>query len=181
MKIAILGAGAWGTALAVSACSNPDAAHQVTLWARDPQQTHALQDQRVNQRYLPGVALPPRLAIRLWPVHGAIDAASQMRTATLLADQDLIVVATPMAALRECLGQLRNCTAPVAWLCKGFEPAQAGAAAQSSGPPDGLLAHEVLAQAAPGLHAGVLSGPSFALEVARGQPTALVADRKSVV
>jgi glycerol-3-phosphate dehydrogenase (NAD(P)+) len=55
----------------------------------------------------------------------------------------------------------------VAWLCKGFEPAAAGSS--------GLLAHEIQAQVAPGLRAGVLSGPSFALEVARGQPTALVA------
>ena len=175
MKIAILGAGAWGTALAVSACGNPDAHHQVSLWARDPLQATALQDQRVNQRYLPAVALPMPLAIRVWPVHGASDAASQMRSASLLADQDLIVVATPMAALREWLGRLRNCTAPVAWLCKGFEEARADVAEPGCGPPHGLLAHEVLAQTAPGLHAGVLSGPSFALEVARGQPTALVA------
>jgi glycerol-3-phosphate dehydrogenase (NAD(P)+) len=65
---------------------------------------------------------------------------------------------------------LRGCTAPVAWLCKGFEavaPADSGSF--------GLLAHEVCAQVAPDLIAGVLSGPSFAQEVARGQPTALVA------
>jgi glycerol-3-phosphate dehydrogenase (NAD(P)+) len=174
MKIAILGAGAWGTALAVSACGNPDAQHQVTLWARDPQQAKALQEQRVNQRYLPGITLPTQLAIRVWPVHGVLEAASQVLSASLLADQDLVVVATPMAALRELLGALRNCIAPVAWLCKGFEEAQTDAAAQEKAP-YGLLAHEVLDQTAPDLHAGVLSGPSFALEVARGQPTALVA------
>ena len=174
MKIAILGAGAWGTALAVSACGNPDAQHQVTLWARDPRQASALRDQRVNQRYLPGVALPASLAVGVWPAPGAVDAASQLATASLLADQELIVIATPMAALRESLGRLGNCSAPVAWLCKGFEQAQADAAALGSGP-HGLLAHEVLQQTAPGLLAGVLSGPSFALEVARGQPTALVA------
>jgi glycerol-3-phosphate dehydrogenase (NAD(P)+) len=73
-----------------------------------------------------------------------------------------------MAALRGMLGALHGCTAPVAWLCKGFE------AAQAEGAP-GLLAHEVHAQVAPGLRAGVLSGPSFAQEVALAQPTALVA------
>ena len=65
------------------------------------------------------------------------------------------------------LQQLRTCVAPVAWLCKGFE----APISESFG----LLAHEIQAQVAPELVAGVLSGPSFALEVARGQPTALVA------
>jgi glycerol-3-phosphate dehydrogenase (NAD(P)+) len=174
MKIAIIGAGAWGTALAVSACGHPDARHQVSLWVRDPQQAIALQQQRVNLRYLPAIALPAQLDVRVWPAHGALDAAAQVLTAGRLADQDLIVVATPMAALRELLGALRNCSAPVAWLCKGFEEARADAAAPDARP-HGLLAHEVLEQIAPRLHAGVLSGPSFALEVARGQPTALVA------
>jgi glycerol-3-phosphate dehydrogenase (NAD(P)+) len=72
-----------------------------------------------------------------------------------------------MAALREQLLLLRDAACPVAWLCKGVEPALAGA--------DGLLAHEVQAQVAPTLVAGVLSGPSFAQEVAQGRPTALVA------
>jgi glycerol-3-phosphate dehydrogenase (NAD(P)+) len=65
------------------------------------------------------------------------------------------------------LGQFSNCHAPVAWLCKGFEAVTAG--------PYGLLPHEVQEQVAPGLATGALSGPSFALEVGRGQPTALVA------
>ena len=85
-----------------------------------------------------------------------------------VAGAGLVVVATPMAALRGMLGALHGCTAPVAWLCKGFE------AALAEGAP-GLLAHEVHAQVAPGLRAGVLSGPSFAQEVALAQPTALVA------
>ena len=72
-----------------------------------------------------------------------------------------------MAGLRGLLQLLRDCAAPVAWLCKGFEAPVAGA--------DGLLGHEVLAHVAPSLRAGVLSGPSFAQEVAQGQPTALVA------
>jgi len=84
---------------------------------------------------------------------------------------DLVIVATPMAALRSMLLALRGCTAPVAWLCKGFEaPRSAGGV-----PTAGLLGHEICAAVAPQLRAGALSGPSFALEVARGQPTALVA------
>lgn len=89
----------------------------------------------------------------------------------LLPGADLVIVATPMAALRGMLLALRGCTAPVAWLCKGFEAVPAGANSASFG----LLAHEVQAQVAPDLIAGVFSGPSFAQEVALGQPTALVA------
>jgi glycerol-3-phosphate dehydrogenase (NAD(P)+) len=153
MKIAVLGAGAWGTALAISAAQQ--AGHQVTLWARDAQQVADMQAARANARYLPGIALPPALAVCAEPL------------AALAAQQDLLIIATPMAGLRGMLQTLRDCQRPVAWLCKGFEPAADGA--------PGLLAHEIQAQVAPGLMAGVLSGPSFAQEVARGQPTALVA------
>lgn len=158
MKIVVLGAGAWGTALAVSALGNPGANHAVTLWARDAQQASRLQAQRENARYLPGVALPPTLAI---------SSVKADRLDRLAAGADLVIVATPMAGLRGLLTQLAGCQLPLAWLCKGFETATAGSS--------GLLAHEVQAQVAPALRAGVLSGPSFALEVARGQPTALVA------
>jgi glycerol-3-phosphate dehydrogenase (NAD(P)+) len=89
---------------------------------------------------------------------------------------DLVIVATPMAALRSMLRGLRGCPAPVAWLCKGFE-----AVASADSGSYGLLAHEVCAQVAPDLIAGVLSGPSFAQEVARGQPTALVAASRHAV
>ncbi len=174
MKIAIVGAGAWGTALGISACRNALAQHKVSLWARDPQQVHDMQVQRVNLRYLPGIPLPAELAVRAWPAQAIGSGAPHTGAALLLADQDLIVVATPMAALRALLWQLRDCTVPVAWLCKGFEAALPGAP-ESMELPLGLLAHEVLEQAAPNLHAGVLSGPSFAQEVAKGQPSALVA------
>ncbi len=158
MKMIVLGAGAWGTALAVGACRNPLAQHQVTLWARDAVQASAMQQQRVNQRYLPGMALPDPLQVSAlgWPELSAT-----------LAQQDLVIVASPMAGLRGLLTELRTCTVPVAWLCKGFE------AESTHG--QGLLGHEVQAQVAPALHAGVLSGPSFAQEVAQGRPTALVA------
>ncbi|VTU18536.1 NAD(P)H-dependent glycerol-3-phosphate dehydrogenase [Variovorax sp. RA8] len=151
MKICVLGAGAWGTALAVNAAAR----HAVSLWARDAAQVQAMLAARENARYLPGVPLPASLALRSGTVPAAV------------ADADLAIIATPMAALREQLLLLRDAACPVAWLCKGVEPALAGA--------DGLLAHEIQAQVAPGLVAGVLSGPSFALEVAQGRPTALVA------
>ncbi|WP_137896764.1 NAD(P)H-dependent glycerol-3-phosphate dehydrogenase [Ramlibacter sp. 2FC] len=155
MNIMVIGAGAWGTALAISASRHP-AGHKVQLWARDPAQAQAMQATRENARYLPGIALPAALAVHNGPL------APQ-----LASDPDLIIVATPMAGLRGALEALRDCGVPVAWLCKGFEAPQAA--------PHGLLAHEIRAQVAPGLAAGVLSGPSFAQEVARGQPTALVA------
>jgi glycerol-3-phosphate dehydrogenase (NAD(P)+) len=158
MKIIVLGAGAWGTALALAASQSTAARHAVTLWARDPVQAAAMQQQQVNARYLPGLPLPAGLAVCADP----LDALAQRAAA-----HDLVIVATPMAGLRGMLAHLKALTQPVAWLCKGFEPAQPGA--------EGLLAHEVQAQVAPALQAGVLSGPSFAQEVARGQPTALVA------
>jgi glycerol-3-phosphate dehydrogenase (NAD(P)+) len=151
MKICVLGAGAWGTALAVNAAGR----HAVSLWARDAAQVQAMKAARENARYLPGVPLPPSLALRSGTALAAVAGA------------ELAIVATPMAALREQLLLLRDAACPVAWLCKGVEPALAGA--------DGLLAHEIQAQVAPGLVAGVLSGPSFAQEVAQGRPTALVA------
>ena len=154
MKIVVFGAGAWGTALAVSAAQR----HEITLWARDAQQASALQATRENRRYLPGIALPGSLALSAEP------AANVGR---LAAGNDLSIIATPMAGLRPMLMQLRGHPGPVAWLCKGFEAAAPGR--------EGLLGHEIKAEVAPGLKAGILSGPSFAEEVARGQPTALVA------
>ena len=158
MKIIVIGAGAWGTAMAMSASQNAQAAHVVSLWVRDPAQAQAMQAQRLNARYLPGVSLPASLRV----VSGPAQALAQH-----VQDQDLVLIATPMAGLRSMLQWVQACTQPVAWLCKGFEPAEIGGA--------GCLAHEIQAQVAPALKAGVLSGPSFAQEVARGQPTALVA------
>jgi glycerol-3-phosphate dehydrogenase (NAD(P)+) len=158
MKIIVLGGGAWGTALAISAARKAGEGHHVTLWARDGTQVHAMGQQRENRRYLRGVVFPAGLAL------------STSGFAELLANlplYDLVVVAAPMAGLRGLLMQLKGCAAPVAWLCKGFE------ASMDATP--GLLGHEVQAQVAPNIRSGVLSGPSFAQEVALGQPTALVA------
>jgi glycerol-3-phosphate dehydrogenase (NAD(P)+) len=159
MNIVVLGAGAWGTALAVSAAMSGAIRHGVTLWARDPRQVAQMRAGRENPRYLPAVALPQ--ALRL--IDGPLDPQ-----AAWLADVDLIVIATPMAALRDLLTHLSGLSVPVAWLCKGFE------AARRADTP-GLLGHEIRLQVAPNLLAGVLSGPSFAQEVALAQPTALVA------
>jgi len=144
MKLAILGAGAWGTALAIQAAAR----HEVRLWARDPAQAAELQRQRCNTRYLPEVALPAALQV---------DAGRDQA----LAGAELIVIASPMAGLRGLLGDCAGAT-PLLWLCKGFE---AGS---------GRLGHEI-ARELGREQVGILSGPSFAQEVARGQATALVA------
>ncbi len=160
MKIVVLGAGAWGTALAVGAASQQGEFREVSLWARDARQAADMRDQRENWRYLPGVALPPSLTVLSGPIEALGDG---LRAA------DLVVIGTPMAGLRGLLAQLADHRSPVAWLCKGFESPQDPSWSA------GLLGHEIQAQVAPRLKTGVLSGPSFAQEVARAQPTALVA------
>jgi glycerol-3-phosphate dehydrogenase (NAD(P)+) len=163
MKIIVLGAGAWGTALAARAALQTQGGNEVTLWARDPRQAQAILQQRENRHYLPGFALPEALHIQ----HGALEHVLLPLTA-----HDLVVVATPMSALRSVLTALRDSPASVAWLCKGFE-ASTDTALPDSHP--GRLGHEIQTEVAPHLRCGILSGPSFAQEVARGQPTALVA------
>lgn len=158
MNIIVLGAGAWGTALAVSAASSRVApGHQVTLWARDAAQLETLKSARANSRYLPGISFPDSL--KLAGGEGFLDEAVK--------GQDLIIIATPVSAVRGLLQSLANASVPVAWLSKGFEA--------PVNQPFGLMVHEIRAQVAINLRAGVLSGPSFAQEVAKGQPTALVA------
>ena len=158
MKISVIGAGAWGTALAVLAAQHADKSRVVTLWARNPAHAQAMAIARENTRYLPGVALPPDLEICTHPDRALSD---------LVQGAQLVVIATPVAGLRAVLAEIRDCKIPVAWLCKGFEPA--------CGSAPGALPHEIQTQTASGLCGGALSGPSFALEVARAQPTALVA------
>src|SRR4051812_23632745 len=108
MDILVLGAGAWGTALAISA----GARHRVTLWARDPAQAGAIARSRENTHYLPGHRLPESVRLAS-PEQG--DARS------LAPAHALVIVATPMAGLRQMLVALAGCACPVAWLCKGFE------------------------------------------------------------
>jgi glycerol-3-phosphate dehydrogenase (NAD(P)+) len=154
MDILVLGAGAWGTALAISAGTR----HAVTLWARDPAQAAAIAAAGENGKYLPGLPLSAGVALSSVPA-ADLPALAQRHA--------LVIVATPMAGLRAMLSLLRDCSRPVAWLCKGFEA--------PSTQPHGLLGHEICAEVAPDLLAGALSGPSFAQEVAQGRPTALVA------
>ncbi len=149
MNLTVLGAGAWGTALAMHA----SAAHGTRLWARDAEQAAQMRSLRRNARYLPGIALPPALQI-----------TSDFNAAVRHAREGLIVIATPMSGLDGMLRRLPgDVGAGVLWLCKGFQEGT------------GWLGHEVAGAAQPQACVGVLSGPSFAIEVARGQPTALVA------
>lgn len=147
MNITIVGAGAWGTALAISLAAN----HRVTLWARDAAQIEAMQITRYNQHYLPDILLPADL--KLSPDFSAA-----------LATAELVIIAVPTSALRLILHKLVRLSRRfnVVWLCKGFEAETA------------KLPHQVVAEVLPeGFKYGVLSGPSFAQEVARGFPTAL--------
>ena len=166
MNIAVLGAGAWGTALAISL----SAQHRVTLWARDAAQVAKMTSARCNQRYLPEIELSPEIHLT-HDLHVA------------LTEAELVLVVVPIAALRATLQQIASrfplSNSPpqagertnekgmvkfpaVIWACKGFEAETA------------QLPHQVVAETLPkNFQYGVLSGPSFAQEVARGLPTAL--------
>jgi glycerol-3-phosphate dehydrogenase (NAD(P)+) len=150
MNIAVLGAGAWGTALSVHACAN--AQHRVTLWARDAALVARLRSHQENTRYLAGTALPRSLF--------ATDSIAKA-----LVDAELIVIATALGGLHATLELVaaHSPNTPLLWLCKGFD-------AQT-----GMLPHETAALALPRGRYGVLSGPSFAREVAHGLPAALTA------
>ena len=147
MKITLLGAGAWGTALAIAFAGK----NEVTLWSREADVAVDLRKTRENHRFLPGHKLPDSVRV-------------ETDFAASLAGAELLVVATPIAGLRPTAERLKElgCTLPLLWVCKGFE---AGT---------GKLPHQVVAEVL-GAKAvcGALSGPSFAEEVAAGQPTAV--------
>lgn len=143
-KVAVLGAGAWGTAIAAVLAGRLG----VALWARDPAQAEALSRTRRNDRYLPGIEIPSSVAT-----------TSDLSRA--LSQSRLVLAATPVAGLRHLLEKIPS-TSPLVWLCKGFEEGT------------GLLPHEIVFQVmGNGAQCGALSGPSFAAEVARGLPCAL--------
>ena len=144
--VAIIGAGAWGTALAIQAHR---AGQRAVLWARDPARAGLIQQSRANERLLPGIILPDGVSV-------TADAVQALEGAALI----LLVV--PAQALRPVLQSLPALPAPVLICAKGVE-------AESL-----LLPLEILAQTHPNVTAGVLSGPNFAHEVARGLPAAAV-------
>ena len=110
MRIAILGAGAWGTALGIALAPR----HAITLWCRDPQQGGQLAATRVNARYLPDIVIPDTVQI-------AADADAVLQSC------ELVIVAVPTAALREtvCRVAQQKRALDVVWLCKGFESGSA--------------------------------------------------------
>ena len=146
-RIAVFGAGAWGTALAQAF----SATHEVCLWGRDRAHLDTIAHTRENQRYLPGVRLRESLRVE-----------SDFTRAAQTADLHLVV--SPLGGLRDTVRQLHRVqpATPLLWACKGLE---AGS---------GRLPHEIIAEElGPSSASGVLTGPSFAVEVARGQPTAI--------
>ncbi|WP_244814544.1 NAD(P)H-dependent glycerol-3-phosphate dehydrogenase [Caballeronia sp. Lep1P3] len=152
MKVAVLGAGAWGTALA----GHLAARHDTMLWARDAALIESLSRTHENTRYLAGVALPRALAFQ-----ADFDSA----LAHAAASDALCVVAAPVAGLRSLCGAMRQAgvvPANIVWLCKGFE-------ADTQ-----CLPNQVVAEQLPEHRSnGTLSGPSFAREVGQRLPVAL--------
>ena len=147
MRITLLGAGAWGTALAIAFAGK----NEVTLWSREDDVAVDLQNTRENHRFLPGHKLPAGVRI-------------ETDFSVAIAGAELLIIATPIAGLRPTVERLKalNSALPVLWVCKGFEA------------DTGKLPHQVVAEVL-GANAvcGALSGPSFAEEVAAGQPTAV--------
>ena len=159
MKVTLLGAGAWGTAMAVQAARYLEAG-DVCLWSRNSEQVKAMSEAGENQSYLPGLVLPKSLLIE----------TSFTNAIGRLSSADLLVIATPMAALSETITQvLGSAKHPlnIVWLCKGLEPNTSLLPHQVVEREDRLYNHGLK-------HTyGALSGPSFAREVGEGMPCAL--------
>lgn len=152
MNITIIGAGAWGTAMAIALAARND----VLLWGRLESEMRPLMEERENRQFLPGFKLPDNLRLSL-------DLDEAVRHVTQPGVPGLLLVATPVAGLRPTAERLRQYPIPnLVWLCKGFEESTR------------LLPHQVVANVeGEALPIGVLSGPSFAQEVAAGMPCAL--------
>ena len=144
MRIGVIGGGAWGTALAQVAARGGE---PVTLWAREPEVVAAITDTRENRVFLPGV-----------PLLGSIRATTSLAE---LRGHDALLVVAPAQHVRAVLEALEPGSTPLVLCAKGIE---AGSK---------LLVGEVAAQVAPAAPVAVLSGPTFAHEVAAGQPTAV--------
>jgi len=153
--ITVLGAGSWGTALAMLLARN---GHEVKLWDRDSEHVEALNRQRENRRYLPGISLPDGVTA-FADLNGALEGS------------EFVVVVVPSAGFREVLKKTRShlgATFNLIWASKGLEPGT------------GKFLHQVVDEELPG-HADIaaVSGPSFASEVARGLPTAVTVASKN--
>ncbi len=147
MKIAVLGAGAWGTALAIHLARQ----HSVLLWARNAEHVEAMRAARSNTRYLGDYPFPETLQLEA-DLQKALHAA------------DLILSVVPTSGVRAMMREIKasRCRAPVVWANKGLEGTTA------------KLLHEVAAEELPfGQFWGILSGPSFASDLAKGLPTAM--------
>ena len=150
-KIAVLGAGAWGTALAIHLAK---VGHVVNLWSHRAEQAEQLKAEQENARYLPGITLPKNLV----PTANLVEAVS---------DVEAILLVVPSNAFREALIAVKKVigerSVHIAWATKGFEPVTQKLLHE--------VAIEVLGKSA---KVAVLSGPTFANEVAKGLPTAMV-------
>jgi len=152
MNISILGAGAWGTELAINLAQR----HRVVLWGRNSQAMQEAAALRENTAYLRGFPLPAALTV-------TADFDQAVTHALQVPGDGLVIVASSVSGLRALSTTLRDSAIPnLVWLCKGLEEETL------------LLPHQIVNQVlGEQLPAGVLSGPSFAQEVARGLPCAL--------
>jgi len=147
-RVAVFGAGSWGTALAIQLARNDN---QVNLWGHEASHIEKLARQRENETYLPGIALDSKIH----PVSSV---------ETCLQDAQIILIAIPSKAFRGLLQLLKPVLAShisIFWASKGFEIET------------GKLMHQLVTEELPGHHYGVISGPTFAGEVANGLPAAI--------
>lgn len=145
--IAVLGAGSWGTAVAIHLAT---AGHHVMLWGRDPQHVQDMQNTRCNHRYLPDITFPDQLTI------------TDNLELCVSQSQD-VIIAVPSHAFANLLHRIDKPPKGISWLTKGLDPIS-----------NQLLSHLVADKWGSDFPIGIISGPSFAREVAQGLPTAIV-------
>ena len=147
MRVAVLGSGAWGTALALEL---NEGGHQVAVWGHDPTHVREINQMRINARYLPKVNLPER-----------IEFTSEFQKT--VKSTEFVVMATPSKALRETAAKLKGFAGTIVSVAKGVEH------------DTGLTMSQILQEQLPNARIAVLSGPTFAPEIARRMPSAAVA------